>query len=57
MDRGAWQAAVHRVAELDMTERLSMHAWLSFPTQIMIFLIVVCESHSVVSDSLQHRGL
>ena len=23
MDRGAWQATVHRVAELDTTERLS----------------------------------
>ena len=24
MDRGAWQAAVHRVRELDMTEAMSM---------------------------------
>ena len=51
MDRGAWQAAVHRVAESAMTERLSTHAWLSFLIQVMTFLIVVCESHSVVSDS------
>ena len=26
MDRGAWQATVHAVAELDMTEQLGMHA-------------------------------
>ena len=25
MDRGAWQATVHRVAELDTTEQLSTH--------------------------------
>ena len=26
MGRGAWQATVHGVAELDMTERLSIHS-------------------------------
>ena len=26
MGRGAWRATVHRVAELDMTERLTEHA-------------------------------
>ena len=26
MDRGAWRAMVHRVAELDTNERLHMHA-------------------------------
>ena len=26
MGRGAWQATVHGVAELDMTDQLSMHA-------------------------------
>ena len=26
MDRRAWQATVHRVAESDMTKQLSMHA-------------------------------
>ena len=29
MGRGAWRATVHRVAELDTTERLSMHVLLS----------------------------
>ena len=27
MDRGAWWATVHEVAELDTTERLSLHAF------------------------------
>ena len=28
IDRGAWQAAVHKVAELDMPEQAYMHSFL-----------------------------
>ena len=28
MDRGAWQATVHRVAESDTIEQLRTHTWL-----------------------------
>ena len=46
MDRGAWRAIVHGVAEFDMTERLSTAhhrkenmnvIWSSVPTEYKIF--------------------
>ena len=45
MDRGAWWATVQSVAELDMIERLSMHAYIgiliSSATDCVILGLVV----------------
>ena len=35
MDRGAWQATVHGVAESDMTERV--HMWSIFPSAFGLY--------------------
>ena len=44
MDRGGWQAAVCRVTELDMTERLSVHAGCKVEVQKGKFIVYFCVS-------------
>ena len=44
MGRGAWRATVHRVVELDTTERLSTQHRAHIPCQFYIFFYSVCHS-------------
>ena len=48
MDRGAWQATVHGVAELDMTEQRSMHASCVPGTAHWL----ICATHLITNQDL-----
>ena len=41
MDREAWRAAIHRVAELDATEHAHTLIFISVPSPPLIFLILL----------------
>ena len=48
MDRGAWRATVHGVAELDMTEQRSMHASCVSGTAHWL----ICATHLITNQDL-----
>ena len=42
MDRGAWQATVHEVAEeLDMTQRLNNNKYMYYANVYRIYIIII----------------
>ena len=57
MDRGDWQATVHGVAELDMTETTQHACSLLFTDLYLLLFSSVQFSRSIVSDSLQLHEL
>ena len=57
LDRGAWQAAVHRVAKSRMTEHAWQHITYFKCVVNSTVCVCVCVLSSVLSNSLQHYGL
>ena len=51
MDRGGWQATIHRVAESDTIEVLSMHA------QAADTIITQQKVVDIITDSLMRKDL
>ena len=52
MDRGAWWATVHRVAELDATEQLSTHACI--PCTLRLLFWILCPAR--ICEKRGHRA-
>ena len=57
MDRGAWWATVHRVAESDTAEWLNMNTPICSDRSLTRKPLHVCLAAKVVSDSLRPHGL